>query len=452
MVSVGIISEYNPFHNGHMRQIEAIRSLLGQDVVVVALMSGNFVQRGDFAILPKGLRAEAALCSGADLVLEFPYPWSGAYAQVFARAGVSLLSALSVDYLAFGSETGELSALRQAAENFASPEFEKAFAREEKACPALSHAVLRQKVYTALYRQEPPRRANDILGAAYLAALSEHPGGPAPLCIRRTGEESATASRAAYLAGDWETLRTLVPEHSFSILEKSKPVTLQSVETALLAFWRLTEAERLRIADLPADLAERMAAGARKCASLDALMTYCATKNYTNARIRRGMLSAILGVTSERLQKPPAYTRLLAANRRGRNFLAALARPAIARPAIACPALARRTAAPEGKDGSQSLFSAQKLFPEIARTEEKKSDSPAGANKGREMNREKSGDKYGEKNDAGTLGAPFPILTRTGDYRRYDDEVQRAVLFADRADRFYALADPNPPVNRPFIL
>ena len=452
MVSVGIISEYNPFHNGHMRQIEAIRSLLGQDVVVVALMSGNFVQRGDFAILPKGLRAEAALCSGADLVLEFPYPWSGAYAQVFARAGVSLLSALSVDYLAFGSETGELSALRQAAENFASPEFEKAFAREEKACPALSHAVLRQKVYTALYRQEPPRRANDILGAAYLAALSEHPGGPAPLCIRRTGEESATASRAAYLAGDWETLRTLVPEHSFSILEKSKPVTLQSVETALLAFWRLTEAERLRIADLPADLAERMAAGARKCASLDALMTYCATKHYTNARIRRGMLSAILGVTSERLQKPPAYTRVLAANRRGRNFLAALARPAIARPAIACPALARRTAAPEGKDGSQSLFSAQKLFPEIARTEEKKSDSPAGANKGREMNREKSGDKYGEKNDAGTLGAPFPILTRTGDYRRYDDEVQRAVLFADRADRFYALADPNPPVNRPFIL
>lgn len=445
MVSVGIISEYNPFHNGHMRQIEAIRSLLGQDVVVVALMSGNFVQRGDFAILPKGLRAEAALFSGADLVLEFPYPWSGAYAQAFARAGVSLLSALSVDYLAFGSETGELSALRQAAENFASPEFEKAFAREEKACPALSHAVLRQKVYTALYRQEPPRRANDILGAAYLAALSEHPGGPAPLCIRRTGEESATASRAAYLAGDWETLRTLVPEHSFSILEKSKPVTLQSVETALLAFWRLTEAERLRIADLPADLAERMAAGARKCASLDALMTYCATKNYTNARIRRGMLSAILGVTSERLQKPPAYTRLLAANRRGRNFLAALARTA-----IACPALARRTAAPEGKDGSQSLFSAQKLFPEIgARTEEKKSDSSA---KGREMNREKSGDKYEEKNDAVTLGTPLPILTRTGDYRRYDDEVQRAVLFADRADRFYALADPNPPVNRPFIL
>ena len=103
----GIIAEYNPFHRGHRWQIQTLRRLLGADAAVVAVMSGNFVQRGDFAVLEKRARAECALLGGADLVLELPSPWSAATAERFAQGGVALLAATGVvTHLAFGCETG----------------------------------------------------------------------------------------------------------------------------------------------------------------------------------------------------------------------------------------------------------------------------------------------------------------------------------------------------------
>ena len=105
----GIIAEYNPFHRGHRWQIQTLRRLLGADAAVVAVMSGNFVQRGDFAVLEKRARAECALLGGADLVLELPSPWSAATAERFAQGGVALLAATGVvTHLAFGCETGDL--------------------------------------------------------------------------------------------------------------------------------------------------------------------------------------------------------------------------------------------------------------------------------------------------------------------------------------------------------
>lgn len=383
MVTVGIICEYNPFHEGHRRQIETIRARFAQgqpaeEVTAVALMSGNFVQRGDFALLPKGYRAKAAILCGADLVLELPYPWSGSAAPCFARAGVSILTALPVDYLAFGSESGEEEELFRMAENFSSPAFEEVFAaRRKSAAKNRSYAALREEVYRELYGSTPLGGANDILGAAYLAALREEKSALKPLVIKREGSETATASRRACLSGNLDELNCLVPKDSCDILAENKAVTMKSLEKAFLAFWRLYR-EGEPIADLPLDLARRIAAAAGKAGSLEELFSLAATKKYTNARIRRGMLSGILGVTSKLLRERPAFTRLLGANEKGRAFLAGL-----------------------GKQKEE---------------------------------------------------IPFPALTRAGDYRAYDERVQRQVLFSDRADRFYALADENLPLNRPFIL
>ena len=97
MAVAGIIAEYNPFHRGHAWQIAALRERLGPDTAVVAVMSGNFVQRGDFALLRKHARAEMALSGGADLVLELPAPWSSAAAERFAQGGVALLAAYLVE-------------------------------------------------------------------------------------------------------------------------------------------------------------------------------------------------------------------------------------------------------------------------------------------------------------------------------------------------------------------
>ena len=108
MKTVAIISEYNPIHNGHLYQIEKIREAFGSDTAIIAIMSGNFVQRGEPAIIDKWKRAEFAVKCGVDLVLELPFPFSISSAEFFARAGVAIANASGADILSFGSESADI--------------------------------------------------------------------------------------------------------------------------------------------------------------------------------------------------------------------------------------------------------------------------------------------------------------------------------------------------------
>ena len=124
MRTIGIIAEYNPFHSGHRHHIAGVRAAFGPDCAVAAVMSGNWVQRGDAAIADKWTRAALALEEGADLVLELPTLWAAASAETFARGGVALLEAMGcVDALSFGSEAGDLASLQAAANCLSSPEW-----------------------------------------------------------------------------------------------------------------------------------------------------------------------------------------------------------------------------------------------------------------------------------------------------------------------------------------
>ena len=124
MRAAGIIVEYNPLHSGHLRLLEAGRAALGPDTAIVCVMSGNFVQRGDFALLRKHARARAAVESGADLVLELPLPWAVSSAEGFADGGVQALAATGlVDHLLFGSECGDAAALERVAAVLLTPDF-----------------------------------------------------------------------------------------------------------------------------------------------------------------------------------------------------------------------------------------------------------------------------------------------------------------------------------------
>lgn len=121
----GIISEYNPFHAGHKHHIDETRAMLGSDCGIICAMSGNFVQRGEPAAFLKAARAEAAVRCGADLVLELPLPWALSSAEGFARGAVALLGATGiVSHLSFGSESGDISGLQNAAELLLSPEID----------------------------------------------------------------------------------------------------------------------------------------------------------------------------------------------------------------------------------------------------------------------------------------------------------------------------------------
>ena len=115
MKLAAIIAEYNPFHNGHKYQINKARKLLGEDTAIIAIMSGNFTQRGDLAIADKTVRAKLAVMEGVNLVLELPFPFSCSTAEIFAKSGVSIASSIGADYLVFGSECGNIDTIFEAA-------------------------------------------------------------------------------------------------------------------------------------------------------------------------------------------------------------------------------------------------------------------------------------------------------------------------------------------------
>ena len=124
MKTIAIISEYNPFHTGHQYQIDHIREKFGTDTRIISIMSGNFTQRGDLSVFDMSARAEAAVRAGVDLVLLLPFPYSMSSAEYFAGAGVYIADSLGVvDYLAFGSECGDISKLESVVDNILSNKF-----------------------------------------------------------------------------------------------------------------------------------------------------------------------------------------------------------------------------------------------------------------------------------------------------------------------------------------
>lgn len=332
MIKVGIISEYNPFHNGHLRQIEAIRRSFDEEVCIVALMSGNYVQRGEFAIFPKLYRAEMAIRAGVDLVLEYPYPWSGSCAESFALGGVALASALSLDYLCFGSETGSLEGLLTEKARLQSEAFQTALDREVKRDPKTPYAVVRDRVYSKLYREPLSKKPNDILGVSYLSAIDKLNSPIKPLVIKREGMESASASRAAILDENYEELKRLVPQSSYEMIQTLKPCRMEEFGKALLKDWLLAKRDKTEgVFELSEDLFYRLRAAAKGSYSYEDFLTLAANPSYTNARIRRVLLSTAFGVTGERVFDLPRYTVLLGAGKRGRKVLGDFSFPILTR-------------------------------------------------------------------------------------------------------------------------
>lgn len=345
MPTVGIIAEYNPFHRGHKYQIEQVRRHFGADTAVVAVMSGNFVQRGDCAILSKHRRAELALRGGADLVLELPVTWAVSSAERFARGGVEILAATGlVDTLAFGSETGDAERLAKAADVIDSPGFSDALAPWMK--EGLPFAAARQKAVEALLGEPfDLSQPNDLLGVEYLRSLRNT--GIAPLAIRRIGaghhEEgsgditSATHIRRLMLSGE-----DAAPYLPSDTLRKGEPLAaLTYAERAVLARLRtMTAQDFLRLPDCSEGLENRLAEAAKQGRSLEEVYELAKTKRYAHARIRRLVLWSWLGLTRDDLLPHVPYIRVLGFNGRGQELLHRMKKTA-ALPVVTKPASVR---------------------------------------------------------------------------------------------------------------
>lgn len=337
MKTVAIICEYNPFHFGHLYQIKEIRRRFGEDTRIVAIMSGNYVQRGDLAIVDKYARAKSAIKHGASLVLELPFPYSCASAEYFARAGVDIANRLGIiDHLCFGSLSSGTDELESLVALISSDHFKEVFDTRVKSdeYSNLGHATLVEQICREISSEkfvDLLRSPNDILGVEYLRSLkilgSSIVASPIPLLSSNDcgGYTSASDVRETLRNDRFDPLR--LPVFSGEIVSEEighsdAPSDLNRLSAAILSHLLGSEDGSLdKYLNCGGGLINRLRKLANEANSLSALTSLAATKRYTDSRIRRALIFSFIGVTSSDINESPAYTQILGMNEIGRALL-----------------------------------------------------------------------------------------------------------------------------------
>lgn len=355
MKTAYITAEYNPFHNGHRYHIRRTRELLGAECIV-AVMSGNFVQRGEPAVCDKFLRAEAAVRGGADLVVELPVRYAVSNAGRFAAGAIAVMRCFGkAGSVSFGASAGldELISLRRTLSDPAFTERTADISRQTgKAYPAAADCLLRENglFREAAILQDP----NNVLAVEYLKNMEREPL-LTPFAVKRDGGSShnvmapsgETAS-AAYIRErlfpqgrngtadvDWEAVETLVPGLSAAILRQAYDEGRFPADRRLFAvasFARLTlldETAFAKIDNVSHGLENRIVRSIRNASSLDEAIGLIKSKRYTMARLRQILTAAALGITKEDAASAPTYIRVLAFNETGRAWLAGVRKTAL---------------------------------------------------------------------------------------------------------------------------
>ena len=327
MKTVGIICEYNPLHLGHAAQMETIRRICGADTAIVCVMSGNFVQRGEPAVLDKYTRASAAVSCGADLVVELPVTAALSSAEGFAAEGLRILSHFC-DELCFGAETADAKVLTGLAAALLSPEFPEHLRAELD--KGLSFPAARSAALAAMGLDATPLNTpNNILAVEYCKAILAQNSGMKPMPILRRGSyhdtlpdsenPSATAIRAMMPGGDW---LDYVPTEAHACLSGAPIHTLAAGERAILCKLRaMTDADFEALPYSSEGLWRKLMHASRTEATLEDVACAVKSKRYTRSRIDRMILCAFLGLSAADLATPAPYARVLAFNDRGREIL-----------------------------------------------------------------------------------------------------------------------------------
>lgn len=324
----GIITEYNPFHNGHAYIADAARK--SGATHIVAVMSGNFVQRGGPAVFDRSVRAEAALKNGIDLVLQLPAVYASSPAQSFARAGVEILDGLGmIDELVFGSECGDTEKLVSAVCALESEEFKPLLEAELK--KGISFASARENALRNIDSESADiiKSPNNILGVEYISALRKIGSGIIPVTFSRVGAEhdsdefSGNIASASYIRSNIrENWESFVPENAVEIYKNAPVADIGRIENAILYSLRTADAESLAKApDVSEGIENRIISAAEKAKNLEELYSFSKTKRYSHARIRRIILNYFLGFTAMDTAVSVPYIRVIGFNERGAELI-----------------------------------------------------------------------------------------------------------------------------------
>ena len=333
MRTVGLITEYNPFHNGHLFHLKRAKELTNADYVVV-LMSGNFLQRGTPAFTDKYTRTHMALSQGADLVFELPVYYATGSAEFFASGAISIFHQLGIiDSICFGAETDSLQSLQSIADILADEPISFKLALSQYLKKGSSFPVARKK---ALYHYaghilspdflESP---NNILGIEYLKALKQHRTNIQPYVLKRTASgyhdsklskdciSSASSIRSHYNhTQNLASIRPHVPKEVFSLLEncegKSFPVSEDDFSEMLyycLAYQTMEDLTSYM--DVSEELARRIKNNLYLFEHFSSFAEILKTKTYTLTRIYRALLHVLLNIKKDNIIKTAPYVKLL---------------------------------------------------------------------------------------------------------------------------------------------
>lgn len=320
-----IICEYNPFHTGHKYQIDSIRENI-EDVTIVCVMSGDFVQRGDVAIIDKHTRAKIAVENGADLVLQLPAFFSTQVAEIFARGGVSLINLLGcVDFLCFGSESGDIEKLYESANSDTDKEL-------------LRQSLKAGNSFASSYftSESMINMSNDILATEYIRALKNFKSKTRPFAIKRQGANyndkalnknfsSATAIRESLKKGDISKIESFIPsgtQNYFDIIKFDEDFF------ELIKYAIISKKDKLNeIFEIGEGLENRILSKIEESKDMEDLIKNIKSKRYTYTRIRRILFNILLDIKKTDIEEIKRrnfylpYVRVLAFNDRGREVL-----------------------------------------------------------------------------------------------------------------------------------
>lgn len=345
---LGIIAEYNPFHNGHLYHLIQSKKTSNADYTI-AIISGNFSQRGDVSIVSKWDKAEMALLNGIDLVIELPTLYSISSAENFAEGAIKIFNSLKiVDSISFGSETSDINSLDKIAEVLSNEPKEYKTILSHELSKGISYPKARNNALM-MYLNDVRRFANiltmpnNILGIEYLKALRKTKSSIKPICIPRIGTghndlsisknlASASAIRNLIKSGETDSLelKRLLPVSSYSILSeniKKGHIVLGISKFEKEILFTLRQMSIDDIADLP-DVSEGLEHSLKNacnsCNSIAELLNIVNSKRYTNTRIQRILLYALLGITKRDMQISKEiipYIRILGFNKKGRELI-----------------------------------------------------------------------------------------------------------------------------------
>ncbi len=346
---LGLITEYNPFHNGHLRHLEMSKQL-SNCKYSIAVMSGNFVQRGDTSIVNKWIKTEMALKNGVDLVIELPTLYALSSAENFADGAIKILDELGlVDYVSFGSEIGDINPLNEIASLLYKEPKELSQMIAANVKTGLPYAKARELALEKYYGNSKRINniidsPNNILGIEYLKSLKKHRSNIVPITIKRdysdynrtkekTGIVSATAIRTMVL--NKKNIQYVVPYETYELFDQEKEAGrlvkgLSVFEKEIIYIFRkMSLAEIAALPDVSEGLENRIKAAVSKYSTLDKVIDEIKTKRYPQSRIQRIMLYALLDITEKDIamsKKVTPYVRVLGFNQNGKRIISTIAK------------------------------------------------------------------------------------------------------------------------------